>query len=372
MWLLVVAFILAVLVHRLKLNGQPRRPPAVVTQSNVDATTQLKLCRDSRGNEALVVAARLARRFTLFQVDTGYAGPPVVSTSYLSVSSEVDERSIESEYAAASSRVKRRITDDQRQRAINHLLQEGLCRAFTSGCTMRLMGIGTTSEMQADMLLCPGISFSEVGRSVPLVDADVLVTHPLKGGIHILTCDYLLHRHPCILSPADETLSLSISNERRIAMEPAFDFHAAYFVGGAFSVMMHVGGTQLRIVVDTGAAAPLSLGTTASKKIKTCKPPSRGHFHVTQTGVNGESVCSSAFVATVKIGALEIGEVHVMANGDEVEGADGYAGIGLLRAVDMWLEPTRIGFRKNRLDPTMPNIGQPGKCSVGGLPTCAE
>jgi hypothetical protein len=74
----------------------------------------------------------------------------------------------------------------------------------------------------------------------------------------------------------------------------------------------------------------------------------------------------------VNIGALSMGEVHVMANGDEVEGADGYAGIGLLRAVDMWLEPSRIGFRKNRLDPTMPNVGQPGKCKEGGLPLCAR
>ena len=59
------------------------------------------------------------------------------------------------------------------------------------------------------------------------VDVDV-VTHSLKGGVHILTCDYLLHRSPSVLCPADEKLWLGLSADDKVSMEPSFKFRVIF------------------------------------------------------------------------------------------------------------------------------------------------
>lgn len=326
-------------------------------------------------NEVLLLDTVFAGTRTLFQIDTGYAGAPVLSKSFLSVQDRIRGRTIKERYASATS-MSRRATSDGCQKAMNELLGSGQCRAFTSGCTMRLMGIGSTSsEMQSDMLLCPALAFVAHDEAIHsgsgTVNGDVFMTHPLKGGVHILTCDYLLHRSPSVLCPADGALWLGLSSDQRRSMESTFAFHDAYFVGGAFAIVMNVGGHNMRIVVDTGATAPLSLGRTSGGRIKRCSAPPGGHYHVTQTGVNGERICSTALSVPVKIGSVDVGIVEAFVNGDDVEGADGYAGLGLLRVLDLWLEPHRLGIRRNRLSPTRPTTGRTGKCDTHHLPSCA-
>jgi len=66
-------------------------------------------------------------------------------------------------------------------------------------------------------------------------------------------------------------------------------------------------------------------------------------------------------LATVQIGKLNLGTVNVFANTHDVAGADGYAGMGLLRALDMWIDPSRIGFRRSGL-PTRTPMTTPGSC----------
>ena len=51
--------------------------------------------------------------------------------------------------------LKTTVDQESRRRSLRGFLEACNCRSFTSGCTMRLMGIGTTTEARADMLLCP-------------------------------------------------------------------------------------------------------------------------------------------------------------------------------------------------------------------------
>jgi hypothetical protein len=147
----------------------------------------------------------------------------------------------------------------------------------------------------------------------------------------------------------------------------SFVFLEPFFVGGAIRVPMLVGGTELNIVIDTGAAAALSLASgTHVTSCRNSSPPLRA----TQTGVNGERVCSDAFFAHVRIGSLDMGEIQVFSNSHAVQGADGYAGMGLLRALDMWLAPDEVGFRYSGLPTRTSTALTEGTCGNSTLQQC--
>lgn len=339
-------------------------------QNTYSNSIRLHLVQDKIGNEALVLSGRLAGTHrALFMIDTAYAGAPVMSTSYLAVQSRCNGGSVQSRYLRCIDMLRHEVSENDRHAAIHSLIAEGRCRAFTSGCTMRLMGIGVTSEAQADMLLCPSLKFDGGGGvTVGSVDADIMVTNPLHGSVHIITSDYLLHRAPCIIEPAKGRLTLRVPITQQLVLRPSFDFHEAFMVGGAFAVLMQVGGVTLRIVVDTGAAAALSVGRDSLEKIQTCHASGRT---ATQSGVNGERVCSDVLLAPVSIGAIDMGSVEVFANETNVEGADGHAGIGMLRALDMWFESSAIGFRRSSLPTRKSNATSIGSCNKE-LPLCAS
>lgn len=320
------------------------------------------LVADATGNEALVVDAEVAGRRTLFLIDTAYAGAPVLSTTFLCVEHKCAWGDVASRYRRALALLPT-VSDDARATSVRRLLAAGRCRGFTSGCTMRLMGIGETTETQSDMLLCPAIGLNgRMGAQGSSPDADVLVSNPLKGSPHILTTDYLLHRAPVLLCPRAGVLRLRAPPTDALG----FEFFAARSVGGAFAVPMTVGGRQLEIVVDTGAAAPLSLAASAAATLETCESSAT---QVTQVGVNGERICSDVLTAPVRLGRIDLGVVPVFANDHEVQGADGYAGMGLLRCLDLWLEPARIGFRRSGLPAKAPATTT-GSCGKR-LPQCS-
>lgn len=314
----------------------------------------LQLVSDANGNECLVMAGTLGHtRDSLFMVDTAYAGAPVISTSYLSVSPRV-RGSVAERYVTSMEMLKQPQSNDDRHLALRGLLGEGRCRSYTSGCTQRLMGIGVTNESQSDMLLCPSIVWDHK-RLGSTVDADVFMTHPLKGGIHILTSDYLLHRAPCLLMPRFGRIQF---HAHEAIHARGFEFHPAEMVGGAFVVPLTIGSTTLRVVVDTGAAAALSLAPSALKKVQLTPR----HKKAFQSGVNEERVCSDVHEAVVSVGTLRPGTVEVFANSHEVHGCDGYAGMGMLRAFDLWLQPDKIGFRLNGLAPRESLLTIEGSC----------
>lgn len=205
---------------------------------------------------------------------------------------------------------------------------------------MRLMGIGETNEAQSDMLLCPCLTICGTPQTVDRLDADVFVTNPLPESVHILTSDYMLHRSPCVLEPARGRILFHATSVPRAA----FTFFDAFFVGGAFRVPMTVGGRPMNIVIDTGSSSCLSIGKTPGSSLTQYRATGS---HVVQSGVNGERVCSNLVVTDVRLGPYDVGEVEVFLNAQDVDGADGYAGLGLLRMFDLWLADHEIGFRRN-------------------------
>lgn len=325
---------------------------------------RLHLVDDARGNECLLLDARLdGVGRTLFLLDTAYAGAPVLSRSYLAtaVPPSLPHASVRARYRAADDALSTPRTEDEMHAAVGRLLARGRCRTFTSGCTMRLMSIGETREAQSDMLLCRSLAF-DGGRPAVHPDADVFVTHELRGSVHILTMDYLLHRAPVVVD---------VGRGRLVLRAPAsaargFEMHPAHLVGGAFRVTVQVEGVALDVVVDSGAAAPLSVGHTVARRHGWCRT-SAGR-RVQQVGVNGERVCSDVLRKPVAIGSLALGDVDVLVNSSDVEGADGYVGMGLLRALDLFVAPDRIGFRPSGLPcKPLPDTAA-GTCD--NVPTC--
>lgn len=381
--MVILAFLLFLVVEATLKKRRRRRGellPSKGEGDNFEARMELVTVD---GNEAMVIDSVLAGERTLFHLDTGYAGPPVLSKTFLSVQNEVDvSKSVRSRLLDGHTRMRKiRNEADAQERGVSDLLSSRKCRAYTSGCTMRLMGIGSTSEMQADMLLCPSIAFdsSSLGSSTPSfaypidddLNGDVLVTHPLPGSVHILTVDYLLHRQPAVILPAEGLLLLNVRGEKEERMKSTFSFHEAFLVGGSFAVKMKVGGATMRIVVDTGSSSPLSLGRSAGKRVKACSQPEGGLYSLTQRGVNGEDICSTAIRLNVEIGSIKVGEADALLNEEEVEGADGYAGIGILRSLDIWIQADKIGFRKNSNEVRSHTRTSQGKCKGMVLPSCA-
>lgn len=327
-------------------------------------TRRIHLVADELGNESLIVNATIGGLRTLFMVDTAYGGAPVFSTSFLSVQDKCSHGNVHDRTRRCLRELRHTVTDDDRGRAVAHgLLRRTHCRSFTSGCTMRLMGIGETSETQSDMLLCPSIQI-DGERDVDPVRADILVTNPLRGTPHILTMDYLLHRSPCTIYMRAGILSFYDT------FTMGFQTLTTSMMGGSFVVGMIVGGAPMNIVVDTGASISLSISSTSLDKINTCSvdnPPKT----IRQRGVNGEEVCADMLLADVSIGTIALGNVTVLANDTPVEGSDGYAGMGLLRALDLRFEPNRVSVRRSGLPVQTPRGHTPGTCGRT-LPACAR
>ena len=150
------------------------------------------------------------------------------------------------------------------------------------------------------------------------------------------------------------------------SLRSSFEFHRPVYVGGAMRVPMTVGDAVLDIVIDTGAAAPLSVSSSALERIGRCLRPPTARRAV-QRGVNGENVCSDAFSAPVSVGRIDLGWVECLANAGEVEGADGYAGLGLLRMLDLWIAPDEVGFRLSGLPAGRSSALSPGSCDGNAI-----
>ena len=299
-------------------------------------SARVHLIKDAEGGETLIVPARVSGLGkTLFMVDTAYAGAPVLSLSYLRRHDPRTGGSVRERYRRALGRLKEPPTEEEMRESLGHFLRRGSCRAFTSGCTMRLMGIGETTETQADLFVCPSVKLEGLAT---VFDSDILVTNPLPGCVHILTMDYLMHRSPVLLSMRQCRIYFRSMPNPLMQMVPYTS------VGGAFCISVTVSGTPLRCVLDTGAAVTLSISKSSAAKIKTCMSTPQGDASVVQVGVNGERVCSDVVIADVMVGTHSLPSTHIFLNSHEVEGADAYMGMGLMRAFDWWFSSKTVGF----------------------------
>lgn len=310
-------------------------------------------------NEVLLVDARLNGTQCLFLVDTGYAGPPVLSASYLAVPRGLlSYRSLDDEYARTLQAMEgNAISQDAQHQAIDTFLAHGGCMSYTSGCTMRLMSIGATQEQQADLLMCNMLEMRDVNGlySAPKAasteaHADLFVTHSLPNSVHILTCDYLRHASPCYLNIADEELRFNLPSiviPSMVAMSVAkvkLDFS-----GGALVVPIDVGGRLCRCTMDTGAPGPVCLGASMATQVQL--QGAAKHFR--QQGVNGETVCSNMGTCTVSIGGVSFEDMPVIVNNTDIEQVDGYVGLGLLRAFNILICSDGVYFISSGLPARM-------------------
>ena len=179
----------------------------------------------------------------------------------------------------------------------------------------------------------------------PGVEADVFVTNPLPHTVHILTCDYLMHRAPVLLEMRAERLTFRAP----AVLSSGFEMHPFQMSGGAFVVSIAVGGSYYRCTVDTGATSTLCLNRSAPGASSLRE---RSVGHVRQVGVNGERICSDVILVPIRIGSIEVGEaVPVLLNDANASGVDGYVGMGVLRCFDIWMSSKGLGLRASGLSP---------------------
>lgn len=322
-------------------------------------------------NEILALQCRLAGRRMMFMLDTGYAGPPVLSASYLAVR-EPAAADPAARYLEILQRLSAVSVDDQ-SGAINAFLRESGCSSYTSGCTMRLMGIGATQEQQADMFMCEMLRIKTKGGAYasPRMDAsharaDVFVTNALPGSIHILTCDFLLHCSPALISISARELRLNMGINEELYWRSVMTLHPLSMSGGAFVVTILVGGASLRCTVDTGSPGPICLSADAAARLRVCLHPDRATT-VRQSGVNAEEICSQVVAADVEFGKARFSRVPIFLNDTSMDQVDGYVGLGFLRAFDMIVARDAIGFARNGLEmaslQAYADAGTPGVCA---------
>lgn len=350
----VIGMIVCVLIHLFK-----------------SAATMYRLCRVNLDgmNEVLLLETKLGPKSCLFLLDTGYAGPPVLSRSYLAVN-DPSHLPLRDRYQEIMIQLTS-VEEDDEHRAINAFISSGSCLPYTSGCTMRLMGIGSTEEQQADMLMCPMLRMKNVNggfvapKKNTLTFADMFVTNSLKQSIHILTCDFILHHSPCLICIGKQKLELSISPSKYMSILPFFHVFPATFSGGSFVVPFHIGDEVLNCTVDTGAPGPICVGKNALEKIKKCSVKERKSLK--QSGVNGEVICSEIIESEIKFGTQTY-TVPLFVNDLPTEYVDGYVGLGFLRAFDILVTTSGIGFRKNKLSFKSMDYysekAQDGSCSI--------
>lgn len=305
-------------------------------------------------NETLVVDGHVCNHRALFLIDTGYAGPPVLSASYLAVRDEDQSLTgtVGDRYAHVMRALVKNVSAPARDAAVEDLIQAGACIAYTSGCTMRLMSIGDTQEQQADMLLCPPIMMRRTtgqlaAPSGRVVSADVLVTNALPQSIHILTCDYLLHAGPTLLDIARGRIELRLDPVITLSHRAGMNMYPLEMNGGAFVVPIQLGGQMFRVTMDTGAPGPVTLGNKAAARLTACMSTKRA---LTQAGVNGEHVCSDIVVTSMLFANRTAARVPVFVNDRSVEGVDGYVGLGILRAFNILITSTGVGLVGNGLE----------------------
>lgn len=294
----------------------------------------------------------------LFLVDTAFVGAPVLNLNYV-------RRVLgnpRAHGAGHSVRTRARLVASEgddgggvtEHQAVKHLVTHGACRTYSSGCAMKLMGIGQTRSTHSRLLLCGG-----GGTGVSPSSTELFLTHSFPHTAHILTLDVLLHHAPSMLLLRKQRL---LMRAPRIWAH-GFEFHAVHTVGGAMCVTWYVDEVPLKIVVDTGATFSLSLSPEAAKRVG--GGLSNSEASTLQVGVHGERVCSDVHrVAHLRLGRCAFRNVQVFVNDTDVEGADGYVGLGVLRTLDLWLEPGAFGVRRNGLEPlTVSNVQHGRTCA---------
>lgn len=313
-------------------------------------TYQLYLQKVDDKNERLLLRATVLNKHVLFMVDTGHAGPPVLNRKYLAVQ-DANINDIVEDYENTMRKLQS-ITEYDEYMAMNQLVSTHGCLQYTSGCTMKLAGIGSVEERRGDLLLCPRLQIKTTlglyDSSKKLETGQVFITHSSKESVHILTSDFLLHNSPCIISHENQTLHLNVHVLELVFLKKSFQTIPYDFNGGAFVITMLVENEPFRLTVDTGTPGPISIGENAVHKIKGFSyQNSKGVLK--QQGVNDSIIHSNVLQLNVHFCDSDY-NVPCFINNVSPPDVDGYVGLGFLRAFDILIDTHGIGFSKNKLN----------------------
>ena len=305
------------------------------------------LSYDVNALEAPLLDMQFGSRRLAVMLDTGYAGPPVVNTSALAAEEDA-VRKLGSERRWNRLDVRRRAAyvyagGNSRIASAVRFGKKSGCVLYTSGCTMRLMSIGSTNERRANLLLCPPAAAMPLGTDrLPVtsphnaIDAQVWVSNVLPHTPHIYTMDALRHDAPVLISAKKGKVQfLPRPLPRRWCAKHGFWPAHASLEAGSFMVPCTVGGVKGHFTVDTGYGGTAALSSVFAARIDAARMTCTGQT-LTQHGANGEAVSCKVCLLSFGIADVNVtGPVPMLVNSTPVDAADGYIGMGILRMFDM-------------------------------------
>ena len=343
------------------------------------ATTAYRVQIVGKANKNAVICARIGTRDTLFMIDTGYAGAPVLHLPALVCEERLSTTGAAEERVAAllASLHAYTCTQSEQEEALKRFVRAQACTEYTAGCTTRLMGIGTTRESTSDLILAPALQICDtagefhaprVCAGLPVAD---LFSTSRNAAMHILTLDFLLHVAPCLLSFSHETLEVGLSDDRFLLERVSFTSCATSFSGGSFVAHIWLNGQRMACTVDTGAAICISLSRSAGERLRQCEQDAP--MRLSQRGVNGEHICSDIVHCDVSFAGTDLSHVPVLLNDYDLDDVDGYIGLLFLMSFDLLMTPSSLSCRFNGtpIDTTATaSVAQPGACRTA--PPCTR
>lgn len=354
-----IALLIVFLMMR-RFLAMPR--PVAAACRTADATgcrgTDFALTEVRGSNPCLVLRARIGDYETIFCVDTGFAGPCLLSLPCVVLEQSTppppDDQGVQAWCDSVQQKLARSAaSSEQQERALHAFLVRNRSSDFTSGCTMRLASIGTTKEQTSEMLLTPplelrtsdGGDWSSPRACSGQPVAELLTSTPMPT-LHLLTCDWLIQNAPTLLLPVEGVLRTNLSadafnRERSTLTSVSHDLS-----GGSFVATVRVQGVDMRVTVDSGAACYLSIGRDASARIRACRSTEK---YMQQVGANGENICSQCVLADVSLAGVagDMADVPVLVNDMNLDGEDGYVGVCFLRHFDLCVTPRELLARRN-------------------------
>jgi hypothetical protein len=317
-------------------------------------------------NPVIAVPFRIHTNESVFILDTGYAGAPVLNARLLHLKGN---RSVQEALRSISAV---EISQEESYRQLMRFAAKNHCTDYTSRCLQRLMGIGSSAESSSDMLMCPAIELVSCSgqayvcpkAATPLPLADVVMTNHQMASPHILTLDYLMHLSPCLISMDRASLRVAMSATEFSLQRMNSRSMATQLSGGAFVCSVNIDGHAFRCTVDTGAGTTVCIGRSGAERLR---DHADAKHHIVRIGIHSEEICSDLLNGTVlQVAGETFHNVPVFLNSMETDATDGYLGLGVLRAFDLLVTPNELFAKRNRLDvlrlSDYSEVARPGNC----------
>lgn len=323
---------------------------------------------DDADTAALLVAVRVGTYETFFQLDTGYAGAPLFSAKHLvveRVGGKVPPVDTDDLAMAYRDRVERmREVASPRMGDLRETLRKNGCEAFTAGCSMDAISIGMVEHRHNELLNCPSMHLQLDGpskrfacpmKNSSLLGSDVMMVSNITGP-HIITMDWMFQFSPCVMWMRDQKLEFP-RGPRADWLRKSFSCRRIRLSGGAPVMKINVGNRRmLKILIDTGAATGLTLDRKYEDLVQ------KIDRKLSMKGSAGETVCGDLGRVSFGLAAEKLTVPVTLANVGDDE-IDGFCGLHILKAFDLYLSEREIGFKRNGLEITHAASSEEGRCA---------